>query len=341
MSYAVMSINKVKSLAYMNGLQSHNERAGSLKSFPHIDPSKSFFNQEIIKRGESYSDAFNDVIDKAEAKFRKRPMIKKNSVLALDFLLTFSHQAKEGMDYRKWIEENRKWLAKNFGGEDNIIAMTFHADEETPHIHALVVPITKDGGLSAFKFINGRYGLKRLQTDYAKTMKKFGLERGQINSKAKRQDIKKFYSALDEISNNPYPVRDDMENDDDYIERLQNYVTTQKRALLAKDILHKRELTEVDTGVTNIFKEYSNALWLFNRIADNVEDKYAVRRRLLDYQYLELCVPPDDLEKIIEDIKEKYPLEKSVMGQIIFNNITPTANTNEKKEVNTFEDIEI
>ena len=34
------------------------------------------------------------------------------------------------------------WLRQTFGAE-NVVAATLHADEETPHIHATVVPIVQ------------------------------------------------------------------------------------------------------------------------------------------------------------------------------------------------------
>ena len=51
---------------------------------------------------------------------------------------------------KEWIKENYKFLAKEFGKE-NIVRFTLHLDEKTPHLHAVTIPLTNDGRLSAKK----------------------------------------------------------------------------------------------------------------------------------------------------------------------------------------------
>jgi chromosome segregation ATPase len=61
-------------------------------------------------------------------------------------------------------------------------------DEATPHMHLGIVPVTKDGRLSA-KDIFTPIELKQLQTDFAKDVgKRFKLERGKEGSEAKHLD---------------------------------------------------------------------------------------------------------------------------------------------------------
>lgn len=40
----------------------------------------------------------------------------------------------------EWCNDNLQWLYKNFGRE-NTVSAVLHMDEQTPHIHATVVPI--------------------------------------------------------------------------------------------------------------------------------------------------------------------------------------------------------
>ena len=68
-------------------------------------------------------------------------------------------------------------------GSKNIIAMTLHMDENTPHIHTQIIPIDERGHLCARSITGGRTSMKKLQTSYGESMKQFGLSRGEPNSK--------------------------------------------------------------------------------------------------------------------------------------------------------------
>ena len=89
-----------------------------------------------------------------------------------------------------------------------MVAATLHADEDTPHIHAIVVPIVTGerrkakeeakNGKRKYKTKKNKVRLcaddvltpKKLedyQTSYAKRMQRFGLERGVHSSEAKHR----------------------------------------------------------------------------------------------------------------------------------------------------------
>jgi hypothetical protein len=67
-----------------------------------------------------------------------------------------------------------------------------HQDEKTPHIHAVVIPITEKNRLSADTLFNPKT-LAQLQTDYAQAMNHHGLERGVAGSRRQHQDMKQLY----------------------------------------------------------------------------------------------------------------------------------------------------
>lgn len=83
-------------------------------------------------------------------------------------------------------------------GEKNIMRFTLHMDETTPHIHAVVVPLTKDGRLSAKEITGGPKGMEQLQDEYGAKMARFGLERGLKGSPSKHTDISEYYGAINE-----------------------------------------------------------------------------------------------------------------------------------------------
>lgn len=82
-------------------------------------------------------------------------------------------------------------------GEKNIISAALHLDEKTPHLVVYAVPLNADGKLCAKDFLGGRAKLTQLQSDFHEVVgKSFGLQRGVRGSRASHQDIKKFYSNM-------------------------------------------------------------------------------------------------------------------------------------------------
>jgi len=77
----------------------------------------------------------------------------------------------------------------------NLVAFTLHQDEKTPHIHAVVTPVTGDGRLSAKELFNPKT-LKQLQTDYAQAV---GMERGMEGSRARHVAMKQLYGQVEEV----------------------------------------------------------------------------------------------------------------------------------------------
>jgi len=74
------------------------------------------------------------------------------------------------------------------------VSCTLHQDELTPHFHAVVVPLTADGRLSAKDVFNPKT-LRALQTEYAEAMKPFGMERGVEYSRAQHEVMRHVYGA--------------------------------------------------------------------------------------------------------------------------------------------------
>lgn len=142
-----------------------------------------------------------DISDDVDV-FLQGVKLRKNSVIARSILLTaspsfFSGLTEDGI--YKWIEENRAFLEKEYGS--NVVYMSVHFDETTPHINALIVPIVEKDGkrkLSSKAYFNGPTTLRLLQDRYAEHMfKAFPvLKRGVRYSKAKHTDIKYFYGVL-------------------------------------------------------------------------------------------------------------------------------------------------
>jgi hypothetical protein len=124
--------------------------------------------------------------------------VRKNQCVALEYMITASPEAmcdnKKAIAYlnaaKKWIEEKH--------GKNNVVATYFHADETTPHLHIVVVPVhSETQKLSAGYYVDGREKMIALQTNFhAEVAAQFGLDRGIEKSNAKHIPIKNFWKKV-------------------------------------------------------------------------------------------------------------------------------------------------
>lgn len=122
-----------------------------------------------------------------------------SSVLCLEFVASASPSYFNGMNQKQLKAFGRDvtdFFKKEFGTE-NLMSSVLHLDEQTPHLHVHVTPITRDGRLSAKDWLGGAQKCSELQQRFQDFMQSKGhdLTRN-AGSKAKHQDIKQFYSVV-------------------------------------------------------------------------------------------------------------------------------------------------
>lgn len=188
---AICRVAKVKGSGSISGKSDHNYRQAQV---PNADPDRKHLNQEYVLNYETLAKAIQGRIENAGIK-----QIRQDAVKGMEFILTASperfprdeHGQYTG-DYRDhpWVKANLDFMKQQYG--PNLVAFTLHQDEKTPHIHAIVVPITQDKRLCAKELFCPKT-LRQLQTDYAQAMKPFGLERGIEGSRAIHRDMKQVY----------------------------------------------------------------------------------------------------------------------------------------------------
>jgi len=172
-------------------LGAHIDRDKKQKqTFKSADPEREHLNKNLISKN-SYSemklpDAINERIKEG---YKGKKALRKDAVKFIPMVMTGSHEEmKKIFDNKdlkqKWLQANYNFVCKEFG-EKNIVRFTLHLDEKTPHIHAVVVPLTDDGRLSAKERFGNRNVLSDRQTRYADAMQQFGLKRGVVGSKSK------------------------------------------------------------------------------------------------------------------------------------------------------------
>ena len=202
MGYAVYHMEKGSSTS--GGMGNHIDRTeGKEHTYPHADPERKHLNVHFgiyEKRNEM---PLHQAIEKRISEgYKGEKAIRKDAVKYCTHILTGSHEKMKDIfaDKEKansWIKENYAFLKNEFGKE-NIVRFTLHLDEKTPHLHAVTIPLTKDGRLSAKEIIGNKQSMKNFQTRYAAAMEKFGLQRGIENTGITHENAQDYYSRIAE-----------------------------------------------------------------------------------------------------------------------------------------------
>jgi 5S rRNA maturation endonuclease (ribonuclease M5) len=205
-SFAFMRWEKLHSMKKISLQSRHDNRE---QNTPNANPNRFHLNRRII--GGTSEEICAQVRSMVEQVRQSGGRVTKQSVLAISGLCTFSpevwasiDEAKRDAWLKRWVNANRRWLANTFGGLQNIVELTLHMDETTPHLHWMVVPIVRENvngqirlRLSAKHYLGGhRDRAVELQDIYAKAMESLGLKRGIRRSKAKHTEIRKWYGMM-------------------------------------------------------------------------------------------------------------------------------------------------
>lgn len=194
MSYAILRLSKLKNLGMATSATQHNYRQ---QDTPNADPRLAPLNEELLNHGHrNYWHLANERIAELHL-----PRLRSDAVRAVELVLTASPDAfpreadGRAKDVRggNWVLDNFNFVRQRFG-EQNVVSFTVHQDEITPHVHAVVVPVTADGRLSSRDIFSPK-SLRQLQTDYAQAMAPHGLERGIKYSTAIHEDVRRHYGA--------------------------------------------------------------------------------------------------------------------------------------------------
>lgn len=126
--------------------------------------------------------------------------IRKDAVRYIDIIMSAGHDEMMAVvkanKLVEWAGKSFGWCAKEFGVA-NIVDFSVHLDETTPHIHAVVVPITEDGRLCAKEMMGNSVHFRKMQEGYWKEVtSKYGIERSELGSVAKHDDVKKYYARV-------------------------------------------------------------------------------------------------------------------------------------------------
>ena len=178
----------------LRGLCNHNERKTENSSNPDIQRDLTSLNYELHRDTDEKIDYENDVKALISERYEGRKL-RENTTFAVSFNISSGKEFFEGMSQereREFFQANYDLIAEKYGKE-NIISARVHKDEETPHMHLVLVPFTQDNRLSA-KELFDRGNLRELQDFALKLQEKgFDIERGKdAEGKNKHLETKLF-----------------------------------------------------------------------------------------------------------------------------------------------------
>lgn len=217
--YAIIRVAKHHTAGTIAGIGHHLDRT---RETPNADANRMHLNrtwdgQRWVEWGDvprvagSHLDAVKVRLDDFKA---RGGTMQKNAVLVIEAIMTATPEAfvQPGFDLDAWVNAQIEYLHQKFGAA-NLVSAVLHMDEETPHVHALVVPeiqrVEKRGNkktakpptpkapkpaLAASQWVGSRALLSELQSDYAAAMAPFGLMRGKERSGARHVPVSAYYA---------------------------------------------------------------------------------------------------------------------------------------------------
>ena len=202
--YAVLHLDKHSSTG--GGLGNHIDRVpGKEHTYPHADPARRNLNLNLENPKFKGMNMYQAISKRIENGYTGKTAIRKDAVRFLSLILSGSHDRMKEIEktpelFKEWISENANFIKEEFGIE-NLIRFSVHRDEKTPHIHAVIVPLTKDGRLSAKEIVGDKKKLKEFQNRYGQKMSRFKLERGELESKNTHITTAEFYKTVEKTRN--------------------------------------------------------------------------------------------------------------------------------------------
>ncbi len=205
MGFVVLHINKVS--GNDAAMTAHIERTIDPKN---ADKERTHLNEQLVEYPDGVENRTQAITHRIETAGITRK-IGTNQVRALRVMLSGSQEDMQRIvatgRLDEWCADSLQWLRETFGAE-NIVSADLHRDEQTPHIHATVVPIVsgerrkraaKPAGPNKKQYrkkpanavrlcaddVMTRDNLERFQDTYAEAMNKYGLQRGIRGSEAR------------------------------------------------------------------------------------------------------------------------------------------------------------
>ena len=284
-NYAIFRSEPIYTLQDLAQIGSHNKREKkAYNSNPNIKIELSKNNINIVPLSEKYIKGFynltkeykkeHDERMKTEREDRKRTfnqmLNKSKNVIADELIFTASHTFFDNMsneDIKNWANTCMEFVYEDLGyKKEQILHATVHLDEETPHLHCVVVPLIKKFDkrtnterytISKKQYIKDKNHLSELQDKYHTRLvnKGYNLERGIKGSDTKHQKVKEFKKTTryyeQKVNNLNCRLDNAINNFEDKMQTTKNIPFDKKHIILEK---------ETFDSMNNIIKETKNIM---------------------------------------------------------------------------------
>ena len=284
-NYAIFRSEPIYTLQDLAQIGSHNKREKkAYNSNPNIKIELSKNNIDIVPLSEKYIKGFynltkeykkeHDERMKTEREDRKRTfnqmLNKSKNVIADELIFTASHTFFDNMsneDIKNWANTCMEFVYEDLGyKKEQLLHATVHLDEETPHLHCVVVPLIKKFDkrtnterytISKKQYIKDKNHLSELQDKYHTRLvnKGYDLERGIKGSDTKHQKVKEFKKTTryyeQKVNNLNCRLDNAINNFEDKMQTTKNIPFDKKHIILEK---------ETFDSMNNIIKETKNIM---------------------------------------------------------------------------------
>ena len=266
LNYAIFRSEPIYTLKDLAQIGSHNKREKkAYNSNPNIKIKLTKNNIELVPLTEKYVKGFynltkeykreHDERMKTEREDRKKTfnqmLNKSKNVVADELLFTATHNFFNNMtrdDIKNWANTCMEFVYKDLGyTKEQILHASVHLDEETPHLHCVVVPLVKKYDkrtnterftISKKQYIKDKVHLSELQDKYYKrlTNKGYDLERGIKGSNVQHQNVKELKKTTKYYENKVNTLNKKLDN------AINDFETKMKTT---KNILFDKEYVKV------------------------------------------------------------------------------------------------
>jgi len=284
-NYAIFRSEPIYTLQDLAQIGSHNKREKkAYNSNPNIKIELSKNNIDIVPLSEKYIKGFynltkeykkeHDERMKTEREDRKRTfnqmLNKSKNVIADELIFTASHTFFDNMskeEIMRWADTCMDFVYNDLGyKKEQILHAIVHLDEETPHLHCVVIPLIKKFDkrtnterytISKKQYIKDKNHLSELQDKYHTRLvnKGYDLERGIKGSDTKHQKVKEFKKTTryyeQKVNNLNCRLDNAINNFENKMQTTKNIPFDKKHIILEKDTFD---------SMNNIIKETKNIM---------------------------------------------------------------------------------
>ena len=209
--YAVLRVDrrKAKAMAAIAASSAHTMRE---KPTPNANPEGAAPVVLHLANGRTPYQAARHLLEGAERRNRDTVLCRE---IVLSASPSYFRPGRESMGGVFELDKVKAWAAASLAWAkrlwpDQLASAVLHIDEQTPHMHLLVVPRVKAGAgvwkLNS-KALFDRERLREMQTSYGEALAPLGIRRGEPGSQAVHSEVRQFYGAVNAAKSLPERVK--------------------------------------------------------------------------------------------------------------------------------------